>query len=112
MLQVLRDVGEYDTIFFVPHEEEDDQVHVNVAKYKEHSEKIGGSSMGDLFDIIIFRMNEEDEITDLDRFEGILVDPRVYVSRMIKEDWFGMVTRKTTTSDKLADDVFASWQEM
>lgn len=112
MLDVLKDVKEYDTIFFVPHPENDNQVKLEVAKYKDGGEKLDGSSMGDMFDIILFRLDDGETVTDLDRFEGILVEPRTYVSRMIKDDWYGMVARKTTTSKKMADDVFANWTEM
>jgi len=109
MLEALREVVDYDTIFFVPHPEEDGLVKLEVAKYKDAGEKINGSQEGDAFDIIIFRLDEEEEITDLDRFEGILIEPREYISRMIKSDWYGVVARKTTTSDKMVDDVFAKW---
>ena len=68
--------------------------------------------MGDLYDIILFRLDEEYDITDLDRFEGILVDPREYVSRMVKSDWYGMVSRKTSTSGEMANGVFAKWSSM
>lgn len=112
MLQVFRDIKDYDTIFFMPHPEDENQVKVDVAQYKTVGEKLDGSEMGDMFDIIIFRLNEEEDITDLDRFEGILIEPRAYVSRMIKSDWYGMVTRKTTTSKQMADEVFANWSEM
>ena len=112
MLDVLREIKEYDAIFFVPHPENDDQVKIEAAVYKEPSEKIGGSSMGDLFDIILFRLDEDDVVTDLDRFDGILVEPRTYISRMIKEDWYGMVSRKTTISNRITDKVFANWQEL
>jgi hypothetical protein len=111
MLEVLREINEYDTIFFVPHPENENQVKIDVALYREKAEKLNGSEMGDMFDIILFRMDEED-VTDLDRFEGILVEPRTYISRMIKDDWYGMITRKTTTSHQLADEVFANWKEM
>lgn len=112
MLESLREVVDYDTIFFVPHDEDENLVKIEVAKYKDGGEKINGSEMGDSFDIIIFRMDEEDEIKDLDRFDGILIEPREYISRMIKSDWYGMVTRKTTTSNKMADEVFANWSDM
>ena len=112
MLDVLREIKEYDTIFFVPHPEDDNQVKLEVAQYKKAGEKLDGSEMGDMFDIILFRLNGECDITDLDRFEGILVEPKTYVSRMVKDDWYGMVARKTTTSKTMADDVFAKWSEM
>ena len=112
MFNVLRDIKEYDTIFFVPHPEDDDQVKLEVAQYKKLGEKLDGSSMCDMFDIILFRMNNDYDVVDLERFEAILIDPRVYVSRMVKEDWFGMVARKTTTSKIMADGVFAKWLDM
>ena len=114
MLEVFRKINNYDTIFFVPNEESDDEneVKVEIAQYKEHGEKIGGNDLGDMYDIILFRMDEEYNVTDLDKFEGILLDPREYVSRMIKQDWYGMVSKKTTTSYKLVDDVFAKWSAL
>jgi hypothetical protein len=111
MLDAFRDIKDYDTIFFVPHSDIENQVKIEVTKYKDQGENLDGSALGNMYDIILFRM-DEDDITDLDRFEGILIEPRTYISRMIKDDWYGMVARKTTTSKKLADDVFANWQEL
>jgi hypothetical protein len=108
MLNIFEKIKDYDAIFFVPADDES-QVKIEVAKYKEIGEKVGGSELGDLYEIILFRMDEESNITDLDKFEGILIEPREYVTRMIKDDWYGMVTKKTTTSDKLTTDVFAKW---
>lgn len=112
MLDVLKEIKEYDTIFFVPHPQDDNQVKLEVAMYKDKGEKLGGSSMGDSFEIILFRLNEEYDITDLDRFDAILVDAREYVSRMVKDDWYGMVARKTSTSGEMANGVFAKWEKM
>ena len=85
MLEVFRKITDYDTIFFVPNpdSENDGEVKVEIANYKDGGEKIGGSTMGDLYEIIIFRMDEEYNVIDLDKFEGILIEPREYVSRMI-----------------------------
>ena len=114
MLSVFQKIKDFDTIFFVPNPESDNdnEVQIEVANYKEVGEKIGGSELGDLYDIIVFRLDEECNVTDLDKFEGILIEPREYVSRMIKEDWYGMVTRKTTTSNVMSDRVFDNWKEM
>jgi hypothetical protein len=114
MLEVFRQIKKYDTIFFVPNDESDDdnEVKVEIAQYKEQGEKIGGNELGDMYEIILFRMDEEYNIIDLDKFEGILIEPREYVSRMIKQDWYGMVSKKTTNSHKLVDDVFAKWSDL
>lgn len=112
MLEELRNIKDYDAIFFIPHEEDDTLTNVNVASYKNASEKIGGTELGDFYDIILFRMSDEDEVIDLERFQAILVDPRVYVSRMVKSDYYGLVAKKTTTSDKFVDDTFDNWSNL
>jgi hypothetical protein len=112
MLAQLRDIKEYDTIMFVPHEEDETLTNINVATYKKSGEKIGHTELGDFYDIILFRMSEEDDIVDLEKFEAILVDPRVYVSRMVKEDWYGMVAKKTTTSEEFVQRTFDKWEEL
>lgn len=113
MLDVFRKVEEFDTITFVPHPDgEENEVKIEIANLKNKGEKLNGSVMGDMFEIILFRLNEEADVIDLERFEGILIDAREYVSRMIKSDWYGMVSRKTTTSSKLTDEVFANLSDM
>lgn len=112
MLPQLRDIKDFDTIMFVPHEEDDSLTNINVATYKRKGEKVGGTDLGDFYDIILFRMNEEDDITDLEKFEAILVDPRVYVSRMVKEDWYGLVAKKTTTSEDFVNTTFDKWLDL
>ena len=114
MLNVFQQIKNYDTIFFVPNPDskDDSEVQIEVAQYKDPGEKVGGSEMGDLFEIIVFRLDDDYKVTDLDKFEGILVEPREYVSRMIKEDWYGLVSRKTTNSHKLTSDIFAKWSAL
>ena len=111
MLKQLQDIKEYDTIMFIPHPEDETLTNVNVATYKKQGEKIGGTALGDFYDIILFRLDDEYNMTDLDKFEAILAEPRYYVSRMIKEDWYGLVAKKTTTSEKFVNDVFDKWSE-
>lgn len=114
MLEDLKSITNYDMIFFTPadDEENDDAVAIVSAQYKQPGEKLEGNSSGDAFEIVLFRMDEEDNLIDLDRFTGILIEPREYISRMIMDQWFGMVARKTTTSDGVVSDVFASWAEI
>ena len=112
MLKQLQETKEYDTIMFVPHPEDETLTNVTIASYKKYGEKIGGTALGDFYDIILFRMNEEDDIIDLEKFEAILVDPKVYVSRMVKDDWYGLVAKKTTTSGDFVANTFAKWTEL
>ena len=112
MLQQLREIKDYDAIFFVPHPEDETLTNINVASYKKDGEKVGGTTLGDFYDIILFRLDDEYDMHDLDRFDALLVDPREYVSRMVKSDWYGMVSRKTSTSGEMANGVFAKWSSM
>lgn len=112
MLESIRQFTDFDMIFFTPHEEEEESTEVRAATYKETGEKLGGSEMGDNYHIILFRMDEEDVIIDLEQFEGILVDPRVYVSRMVDSNFYGLVAKKTTTSQDFVAGVFDSWAKL
>ena len=112
MLKQLQEIKEYDTIMFIPHPEDDTLTNINVATYKKEGEKVGGTALGDFYDIILFRMSDEDNIVELEKFEAILVDPKVYVSRMVKCDYYGMVAKKTTTSEDFVANTFAKWTEL
>jgi hypothetical protein len=112
MLDSIRKFTDFDMIFFTPHEEDEDSTEVRAATYKDNAEKVGGSEMGDNYHIVLFRMDEEDVIIDLEQFEGILIDPRVYVSRMVDNNFYGLVAKKTTTSEVFVADVFDSWAKL
>ena len=111
MRTALDEIKSYDMIFFTPNDENEGLTVVTAAHYKESGEKLKPGVAGDTFDIILFRLDEEYDITDLDKFDGVLIDAKIYVNRMIKENWYGMVARKTTTSQHIVDDVFANWSE-
>ena len=81
------------------------------SKYNKKGENLGGSREGKSYDIILFRMGDEG-VLDLDKFEAILTEPRVYISRMIKDDWYGLVARKTTTSNTMVQDIFDGWSKL
>lgn len=74
--------------------------------YKDGGTKIGGSELGDNFDIILFKEDMDGKLIEPDRFEAILMEPLEYISNMIKSDWYGIVARKTTTSQKFVDAIF------
>jgi hypothetical protein len=71
--------------------------------YKNPGEKLAGSEMGDLYDIIIF---PEDPPKMPERFKAILISPLDYISRMIDSGFLGVVAKATTTSDGILEDVF------
>jgi hypothetical protein len=101
-----------DAIFFLPGDNED-QIHIECAMYKEFGEKVGGSYLGDSYEIILFKEDaKEDKIYNVDRFEAVLSDPLEYMSGLIPQQWYGMVCKKTTTSDRFVQKLFDKLQEV
>jgi hypothetical protein len=90
----------FDGINFYRNEEGDFEV--SAFMYKIAGEKVEGSAMGDLYDIIIF--NEEQPKMP-ERFKAILTSPLHYISRMIDDGFLGVVARVTTTSDDFMENI-------
>jgi hypothetical protein len=101
----------FDTFFFLPGEKED-TIHLESAMYKESSEKIGGSSLGDGYHIILFRESEDGELVDVEQFNAVLIDPIAYISRMLSIDWYGIVAKMTTTSNNFIQNTFDKLTEI
>jgi len=107
MLEFLRSISKepYDTITFISGDKKD-SLEVMANCYKDGGTKIGGSELGDNFDIILFREDSDGKLIEPEKFEAILLEPLEYISNMIKSDWYGIVARKTTTSQKFVDAIF------
>lgn len=81
---------------------EDGNLEVSAFTYKTAGEKVEGSEMGDMYDIIIF-CEEHPKMPE--RFKAILTSPLHYISRMIDDGFLGVVARATTTSDTFMEDI-------
>lgn len=101
----------FDTFFFLPGEKED-TIHLESATYKEPGEKVGGSKMGDEYHIILFREAEDGELVDVEQFNAVLIDPVTYITRMLGIEWFGIISRMTTTSEKFIKTTFDKLTKM
>jgi len=101
----------HDTYMFLPMYE-GDNLQVSGSAYKDPGSKLDGSVMGDCYHIILFRDEDENGDSSLDKFEAILSAPVVYMNRMIKEGWYGIICRKTTTSSEFVEDTFAKFKEV
>lgn len=113
MLDFLREIKneKFDAFFFIPGPEED-TVRVEGAKYKDPGENIGGNKMGDMYHIMLFREDGQGNPVDPDLFEAILTEPLEYVSRMITCDFYGLVAKKTTTSNEFIQNTFDKLKEI
>jgi hypothetical protein len=100
MLEMFHDIQseDYDCLTFFPDYEEK-ALKIEGQLYKNPGEKIPGSIMGDWWHVILFKEGGE-SFTNLDNFDAILSEPLEYISQLIPQGWYGMVAKKTTTSEK------------
>jgi len=110
MLKFFETVKDYDTLCFIPVEGQNNSLNIIVSQHKNAGEPVGGSPMGPEWHVVLFK-SENDAVGDLDHFDAILTDPREYVSSLIEQDWYGMVSRKTTTSKEFVEKVLTSLKE-
>jgi hypothetical protein len=113
MLEFLRSISKepYDTITFISGDKKD-SLEVMANCYKDGGTKIGGSELGDNFDIILFKEDMDGKLIEPDRFEAILMEPLEYISTLITGDWYGIIARKTTTSQKFVNEIFDKLTEV
>jgi hypothetical protein len=77
------------------------KIHVEVNTYNNGGEPIGTTPVGNLYDIILVQDHAEDpdKFDHFDHWEAILACPLTYISQLIPQGWYGVIARKTTTSD-------------
>lgn len=100
---------EYDAYMFLP--AENHQIHLSGYSYIDPGTPVGQSEMGKFYDIMLFKESEELKVKGLDLFSAVLLDPLEYMSEMIKNDWYGVITRKTTTSNEFTQKMFDIFKE-
>ena len=94
-----------DAILILPNIENKNETSIQGLTYKEPGDKIGGSQLGDLFDIVSFRQTGDGEFGDADHFQAILVCPYTYSEKMFNDGYLGLVARATTTSQDMVERV-------
>jgi hypothetical protein len=94
---------EYDGINFFRNDE--DEIEIVSFQFKESGDKIGGTSTGDLYDIIIF---PEDPPKMPEKFQAILSSPIDYIYNMIDNGFLGVISKVTTSSEKVVEEVFGN----
>jgi hypothetical protein len=114
MLEFLKPLKteDHDAVFFLPGDKEG-QIQIESATYKNRGENIGGSYLGHSYHVILFREdNEKDGIYGVDRFEAVFVDPLEYISDLIPQNWYGIIAKRTTTSNTFIQNVFDKLQKV
>ena len=99
-LQPLKDV-DIDFIMFFQGSKPD-SIKIEGNQYLERGEPVGGNDLGHSYHIILCKDHPtEDKYHDLDTFEAILGSPVEYMSNMIEGGFYGIIAKKTTTSEQL-----------
>lgn len=103
-LQQLKN-NDFDGVNF--YRNEDGDLEFSQFQFKDPGEKIGGTKLGDYFDIIIV---QDDPPKMPERFQAILISPIDYVDRMAEVGFYGVVTKFTTTSKEIMDDIMVNME--
>jgi hypothetical protein len=107
MLKVFEESGikdsNFDCLTFMP--SEDDNVKIEAGQIEHKGEKVGGSALGDSYQILLFKENEEGDPTEIDQFNAILGCPLEYASFLIPAGWYGLIMKHTTTSPEIVEDL-------
>ena len=104
MLEYLKDIVDYDALFFLPMAEED-EINIISNRYKNPGTPVEETPVGPAWHVILFQTNEETgEIQKFDSFDAVLSDPREYISGLIPQGWYGVIAKKTTTSPEFYQD--------
>ena len=76
---------------------------IHTFDYSVSGEKLKGSDLGDLFEIIIV---PQKPLKEAERFRAILISPKVYINRLLDDGFVGIVGKATTQSEKR----FIEWE--
>ena len=108
LLEKIRELAEtpYDGFIFSPHEELEEHTHIETFTYKEPGQSVGGSKLGHNYEIVFLEHGEHGDMIIEDSFDAILSDPVVYLENLIKCGFYGIIGRKTTTSDIFFESIF------
>lgn len=110
MLPFLEEIKDenFDCITFLPGKQQG-ELKLEGGTYFEKGEEIT-SNMGCIYHINIFKQKNDDSV-EFDCFEATLTDPLVYISHIIKSGFYGVVSKKTTTSEEFNQDMVDNMKE-
>ena len=98
---------EYDGFTLIPGDEDysDSQlVFFNLGNESSEGTPIGGSPVGDMYHVVLFKALPEMEDVKFDEtFEAIFIDPLVYAKRLLP-DFYSLFVRKTDKSKPWFED--------
>ena len=110
-LQPLKD-ADVDVIMFFEGSQPN-SIKVEGNQYEDRGTPVGGNDIGNAYHVILCKDHPtEDKYDQFDSFEAILAEPLEYISNRIPEGWFGVIAKKTTTSQNFIDKAVANIQKL
>jgi hypothetical protein len=82
----------------MPSPDSREQTVIHGLTYVENGDNIGSSTMGNSYDIVTFRESDEG-FYDKEHYQAILVCPYTYSEKVMKDGLFGIIAKRTTTSE-------------
>ena len=99
-LQPLKD-ADIDVIMFFEGSQPN-SIKVEGNQYEQRGEPVGGNDIGNAYHVILCKDHPTlDKFDDVDSFEAILACPLEYISGLIPKGFYGIIAKKTTTSEPL-----------
>lgn len=96
---------ETDGVTFFPGDK-NDEINIKALEYNKPRCKRFKGKLGYIFNILVCKFSEENELIYHSKFEAVLIDPSVYISNIIQNGFYGMVIKKTTFSNKTINEVY------
>jgi hypothetical protein len=87
-----------DAICIMPSPDSREQTIIHGLTYVDNGDNIGSSTMGNSYDIVTFRESDEG-FYDKEHYQAILVCPYTYSEKVMKDGFFGIIAKRTTTSE-------------
>lgn len=100
---------DFDCISFLPNIKKE-ELKIEGGNYINKGEEIKGT-LGCMYHINLFQVQEDNKISEVDTFEAVLSDPIIYLSHIIPSGFFGFISKKTTTSDEFNNDALINLKE-
>lgn len=96
----------YDGFYILPGEEDGDLrlSYFDFLESFDKGEKVGGSSMGDMYHVIFLKCGDDNLPILDDHFEAIFAHPETYVKNLVGADIYGCMVKKTENSSDWVDD--------
>ena len=92
---------DFDCLSFLPTKK--GSVEISCGSYKSKDDVPDKSPIGQMFHIVLVK-ELPSGVTHYDNFEAILSDPLVYMSNLIQSGWYGLIHKKTSSSQEINDD--------